>query len=154
MLAGIFLAIHFSRRVKEEVMTLRNKIYVIIFATVEFIAVLFFLALAARAAEASDEAAKQEIVTGPEQHEMSLVSFDPWVVEGEVLGAVAGYVYDDVSSERPADYWELYDKEGNLLAVSWFDRFGIRRIAVDRGIVEYEDKLEGNFVVILDGNLL
>jgi hypothetical protein len=154
MHAGIFFAIHFSRRVKEEVMTLRNKIYVIIFATLEFIAVLFFLALAARAAEASDEAGEQEIVTGPEQHDMSLVSFDPWLVEGEVLGAVAGYVYDDVSTERPTDYWELYDTEGNLLAVSWFDRFGIRRIAVDRGIVEDEDKLEGNFVVVLDGNLL
>ena len=135
-------------------MTLRNRIYFIIFATLEFIAVLFFLALAARAAEASDKAAEQEIVTGPEQHDMSLVSFQPWVVEGEVLGAVAGYVYEDVTTERPADYWELYDKEGNLLAVSWFDRFGIRRLAVDRGILEDEDKLEGNFVVVLDGNLL
>jgi len=135
-------------------MTLRNKIYFIIFATLEFVAVLFFLSLAARAAEASDNAAEPEIVTGPEQHDMSLVSFQPWVVEGEVLGAVAGYVYDDVTTERPADYWELYDKEGNLLAVSWFDRFGIRRLAVDRGILEDEDKLEGNFVVVLDGKLL
>jgi hypothetical protein len=56
-----------------------------------------------------------------------------------------------VTTERPADYWELYDQEGNLLAVSWFDRFGIRRTAVDRGILENEDKLEGNFVVVLDG---
>jgi len=135
-------------------MTLRNKIYFIIFATLEFIAVLFFLSLAARAAEASDNATEKETVTGPEQHDMSLVSFQPWVVEGEVLGAVAGYVYEDVTTERPADYWELYDKEGNLLAVSWFDRFGIRRLAVDRGILEDEDKLEGNFVVVLDGKLL
>jgi hypothetical protein len=66
-----------------------------------------------------------------------IVSFDPWVVKGEVLGAVAVYIYDDVTTERPADYWE----EGDLLTVSWFDRFGIRRRAVDRGIVEEEDKL-------------
>jgi len=136
-------------------MTLRNKIFVIVFATLEFIAVLLFLGLvAARAAQPSHNATEKEIVMGPEQHAMSLVSFDPLVVEGEVMGEVATYVYDDVTTERPADYWELYDKQGNLLAVSWFDRFGIRRTAVDRGILENEDKLEGNFVVVLDGNLL
>jgi hypothetical protein len=136
-------------------MTLRNKIFVIVFATLEFIAVLLFLGLvAARAAGPSHNATEKEIVMGPEQHAMSLVSFDPLVVEGEVMGEVAAYVYDDVTTERPADYWELYDKQGNLLAVSWFDRFGIRRTAVDRGILENEDKLEGNFVVVLDGNPL
>jgi hypothetical protein len=51
MRAGIFFAILFSRGVKEGVMTLRNKIFVIVFATLEFIAVLLFLGLvAARAA--------------------------------------------------------------------------------------------------------
>ena len=133
-------------------MTFRNKIYVTLFAILEFIAVSFFLGLAASAAEASDNAAEQEIVAGPEQHDMSLVSFQPWVVEGEVLGTLAAYVYKDVTTERPADYWELYDKKGDLLAVSWFDRFGIRRTAVDRGIAEQKDELEGTFVVVLDGD--
>jgi hypothetical protein len=135
-------------------MTFRNKIYVTIFGILEFIAVLFLLGfVAARAAEANDNAAEQEIVTGPEQHEMKLVSFDPWVVEGEVMGAVATYVYDDVTTERPADYWEIYNQDGELLAVSWFDSLGIRKTAVDRGIVEEKDKLEGVFVVVLDGDL-
>jgi hypothetical protein len=134
-------------------MTCRNKIYFTIFAILEFVAVLFFLGLvAARAAEASDNAAEQESVTAPEQHDMSLVSFDPWVVEGEIMGEVAAYVYNDVTTERPADYWELYDKEGNLLALSWFDRFGIKRTAVDRGIAEEKDQLEGIFVIVLDGD--
>ena len=84
-------------------MTFRNKIYVTIFAILEFIAVLFFLGfVAARAAEARDNATRQEIVTGPQQHDMSLVSLYPWVVEGEVLGTIAAYVYDDVTTERPA----------------------------------------------------
>ena len=136
-------------------MTFRNKIYVTIFGILEFIAVLFLLGLvAARAAEASDNAGQQEIVAGPEQHEMRLVSFDPWVVEGEVMGAVATYVYDDVTTERPADYWEIYNQDGELLAVSWFDSLGIRKTAVDRGIVEEKDKLEGVFVVVLDGDLM
>ena len=65
----------------EGAMTFRNKIYVTIFAILEFIAVLFFLGfVATRAVEASNNARKQEIVTGSEQHDMSLVSFDPWVV--------------------------------------------------------------------------
>ncbi len=85
---------------------------------------------------------------------MTLVSSQPWVVEGEVLGTLAAYVYSDVTTERPVDYWELYDKQTNLLAASWFDRFGIQRTAVDRGIVEEEDKLEGIFAVVLDGNLI
>jgi hypothetical protein len=56
-----------------------------------------------------------------------------------------------VTTERQVDYWELYDKEDNLLAVGWFDKFGIQRTAVDRGIVEQGEKLEGVFVVVLDG---
>jgi hypothetical protein len=136
-------------------MTFRNKIYVTIFGILEFIAVLFFLGLvAAKAAEASDNAGEQEIVAGPEQHQMTLVSFDPWVVQGEVMGAVAAYVYDDVTTERPADYWEIYNQDGGLLAVIWFDSLGLRKTAVDRGIVEDKDKLEGVFVVVLDGDLM
>jgi hypothetical protein len=67
---------------------------------------------------------------------------------------VATYVYDDVTTERPADYWEIYNQDGELLAVSWFDSLGIRKTAVDRGIVEEKDKLEGVFVVVLDGDLM
>jgi hypothetical protein len=69
-----------------------------------------------------------------------------------VLGAVAVYVYADVGTKRTADYLELYDKEGDLVGASWFDRFGIQRTAIDRGIMEEEDKLEGVFVVVLDGD--
>jgi hypothetical protein len=136
-------------------MTFRNKIYVTIFGILEFIAVLFFLGfVAARAAEANDNAAEHEIVAGPEQHQMTLVSFDPWVIEGEVMGAVAAYVYDDVTTERAADYWEIYNQDAELLAVIWFDSLGVRKTAVDRGIVEEKDKLEGVFVVVLDGDLM
>ena len=83
---------------------------------------------------------------------MNLVSFDPWVVEGEVLGTFAAYVYDDVTTERPADYWELYDKNGGLLAISWFDRSGVQMTAVDRGILEEKDRLDGILVVLLTGD--
>jgi hypothetical protein len=67
------------------------------------------------------------------------------------LGTIAAYVYTDVTTERAADYWELYDKTGDLLAVSWFDRSGAQRTAVDRGFVEEKDRLEGLLVVVLTG---
>ena len=129
-------------------MAFRNKIYFIILGAI--VQLLFFGDVRGDELQPSENALEQEIVTGP-QHDMSLVSFSPWVVEGEVLGTLAAYVYDDVSTARPADYWELYDKEGNLLAIGWFDKFGIQRTAIDRGIVEQKDKLEGIFVVILNG---
>ena len=83
---------------------------------------------------------------------MTLVSFEPWVVEGELLGLVAAYSYDDVTTDRPTDYWELYNNEGSLVAVSWLDQFGARRTAVDRRIVEEADQLEGVFVIVSDGS--
>jgi hypothetical protein len=46
---------------------------------------------------------------------------------------------------------ELYNSTGTLVAVSWFDRYGIRRIVVDRGLLEGKDELQGIFVVVLDG---
>jgi hypothetical protein len=67
-----------------------------------------------------------------------------------MLGAFA--VYDDARTKRPADYFEVYDSNGDLLAVGWFDRFGIQRMAVDRGLIEKGDELEGVFVSLLDGD--
>src|SRR5438309_9441968 len=128
-------------------MAFRNKIYFIILGVI--VQVLFFGDVRADELQPSDNATGQEVATAPEQHDMSLVSFDPWVVEGEVLGEVAAYVYDDVTTERPADYWELYDKNGDLLAVSWFDRSGVQRSAVDRGILEEKDRLVGVLVDVL-----
>ena len=71
-------------------MILRNKIYFIIIAASYFIAVLFVLVIAANAEEAGAHAVEQEIVTGPGQHDLSLISSQPWLVEGEVLGTLTG----------------------------------------------------------------
>jgi hypothetical protein len=140
-----------SREVTEVVMAFRNKIYFIVLGIVAQL--LFFGDVGARQVEPSDNNTGQEMVTGPEQHEMRLVSFEPWIVEEQIMGTVAAYVYDDVTTERPVDYWEIYNQDGELLAVSWFDSLGVRRTAVDRGIVEEKDELEGIFVVVLDGDL-
>jgi hypothetical protein len=131
-------------------MAFRNKIYFIILGIVAQL--LFFGDVRADGLQPNDNASEQEIVTVPAHDSMTLVSSQPWVVEGEVLGALEAYVYNDRTTERPADYWELYDGTGDLVAISWFDRFGIQRLAVDRGLIDESDKLEGTFVVFLDGD--
>ena len=68
------------------------------------------------------------------------------------MGRVA--IYDDPTTQRSADYLELYNNAGDLVAVGWFDRFGIERMAVDRGLLEDRDELEGVFIVLLDGEAL
>src|SRR5262245_11085085 len=134
----------------EAVMATKNKLLFMILAIV--VQLWLFADVRAGELQATTDAQGQAAATGPELHDMSLVSYEPWLVEGQVLGALAEYVYDDVTTQRPTDYWELYDKQGELVAVSWFDRFGIQRTAVDRGIVEQKDKLEGVFVVVVDGD--
>ena len=118
------------------------------------VAQLFFFGyVAAEPLEAGDNLSGQEIglpATVSEQPTLTLVSFSPLVVEGEIVGEVAAY--DDPTTKRPIDYWELYNSEGGLSAVGWFDRFGIQRTAVDRGLLDNEDKLEGVFVLLSEGD--
>ena len=142
-------------------MRLRNKIYFVAITTAYFVAVLFALVVAASAQQTSDRGVEQETAIGPGQHDTNLTFIQPWIVDDQVVGSMAAYVYSDVATKRPVDYWELYDdywelydNDGDLVAVGWFDKFGIQRTAIDRGIVEDEDKLEGIFVVVLDGELL
>jgi hypothetical protein len=126
----------------------------ICFVMLGLVAQLFFFGyVAAKLLEAGDNLSGQEIglpATASEQRTLILVSFSPLVVEGEIVGEVAAY--DDPATKRPIDYWELYNSEGGLSAVGWFDRFGIQRMAVDRGLLEDEDKLEGVFVLLSEGD--
>ena len=90
-------------------MAFRNKIYFIILGIVAQL--LFFGDV--RADGLRPSASEQEIVMAAAHNNMTLVSSQPWVVEGgEVWGTLAAYVYDDVTTKRPADYWELYGSTG------------------------------------------
>jgi hypothetical protein len=85
-------------------------------------------------------------------HDLVLATFYRVIVEGKIVGALL--VYGNPKTKRPKDYLELYDNETNLVAVGWFDRFGIQRIAIDRGLFEDGPKLQGVFVTLLDGDPL
>ena len=118
------------------------------------VAQLFFFGYvtAESRADSSGVLQRQTFLPGsvPEKDRLILVSFLPVIVEGKIVGRVA--VYDDPRTERPADYLELYNSTDGLLAVNWFDRFGIERIAVDRGLLGETHRLQGVFVLLLDGD--
>jgi len=132
-------------------MKFKNKSYFII---LEFVGLLFFLGfIATKSLEGADSASEPEALltaAGLEHPSLTLVSFAPLVIAGNTVGKVL--IYDDPTTKRPADYFELYDTDGDLLAVDWFDRFGIQRMAVDRGLLEKTLKLEGVFVVLIEGD--
>ncbi len=71
--------------------------------------------------------------------------------DAEVLAAIA--VYDNPQTARPVDYLEFYDGAGNLLQASWLDKYGIRRTAVDRALLQEDaPRLEGILVLLLEGD--
>ena len=63
--------------------------------------------------------------------------------------------YDDPRTKLKIDYIEFYDVAGNLLLVSWIDRFGICEIAIDRGLLdEKHPGIEGVLVALPSGTNL
>jgi hypothetical protein len=128
-----------------------NKIFVIMF--ILLVGLLISAPLRAEPTLTSYQPLAQNIflpVWALEQHELTQMAVASMVVGDKAVGVVA--VYDDPTTERPADYLELYDDTGHLLAASWFDRLGVERVAVDRGFLEGNNELDGVFVILLDGD--
>jgi archaeosine-15-forming tRNA-guanine transglycosylase len=133
-------------------MTLKNKIYLAIIFTLAFIGQLIFLGyLAATAVQAAEPKAALSALE-LRRHLLNIVSLSPVIAQGGTVGARV--VYDDPSTTRPEDYVEVYDSDGELVAVGWLDQFGIQRMAIDRAFVDGGDKLEGAFVAIVDGEFI
>ena len=89
-------------------------------------------------------------IFGPKERPPILMSSSRLIVEGKTVGEVLAY--DDPTTKRPADYFELYDSTGDLVAIGWFDRFGIRRMILDRSLLDGTDGLEGVFVFLVEGD--
>jgi len=91
--------------------------------------------------------------SAPNKSKLIPVSFTTIQVGADIAGTMA--TYDDPQTERPMDYIELYDGSGGLLLIGWIDRFGIRRTAVDRGLLQEDtSRLEGVLVLLADGTSL
>jgi hypothetical protein len=85
----------------------------------------------------------------PPKTEMTILGFFGFTLGGQA-GSIA--VYDDAATKRVGDYSEIYNATGDLVAIVWYDAFGILRSAVDRGVILHKP-LEGVFVLVLDGEL-
>ena len=85
--------------------------------------------------------------SAPGSDRLVLVSFFTITVKAEIIDGMA--VYDNPQSGRPADYIELFDGAGGLLMVGWVDRFGIRRTAMDQGLLQKEASGPEEILVLL-----
>ena len=81
---------------------------------------------------------------------LTAVLSTPLVAHGTELGTAV--VYDDSSTARPEDYIEIYNSGGELMAVVWFDRFGIQRLAIDRAFAVGKDQIEGVLIAVVNGD--
>ena len=106
----------------------------------------------AQGADGSSQPRFAAPAVGLPQVSFTLISFSPLVANGETVGAIA--VYDDPTTQRAADYLEVFDSGGALVVVSWFDRFGIERLVVDRALVDGGQELEGVFVMVVNGEAI
>ena len=104
-----------------------------------------------------NESSESVLLPLPAAEKSRLTVIDTVMVMDEDENAVAGILvlYDDIRTKREIDYVELYNVIGNLLVVSWIDRFGICQTAVDRGLLDKEEPtIEGVLVSVTKGTAL
>lgn len=134
-------------------MSLKNKFYFMLIVLLVLAVQLVFLdwiANAAIAPESVNDLETRRWVLEPLQRSLTLISLSPVIADSKTIGALA--VYDDPTTQRSEDYLELYASDGELVAVGWFDRFGIPRMAVDRSLLEGKTDLHGQFITVVDGD--
>ena len=80
---------------------------------------------------------------------LNLVQLVPVTSNRDNVGIIA--IYDNPMTRRAEDYLELRDDRGQIVAMEWFDQFGIRRLTLDRGFLNGAAKFERIFVTLLSG---
>jgi hypothetical protein len=130
-------------------MTRKNSLYFAIIIYLGFIGELILLDYIARTSLAAETETTSSAPLGRPRRSLNLVSLVPVTTNG---GTATVTVYDDPATPRKEDYLELYDGSGELVAVGWFDEFGIQRLAIDRAVVEGRDELQGVFVMLVEGH--
>lgn len=89
----------------------------------------------------------------PDRNRMAVVQTLTFMEEE--LGAGVLVFYNDERTKWKIDYIELYDLEGNLLVVTWIDRFGACQVAIDQGLLDPDDpSIDGVLVILEVGTML
>jgi hypothetical protein len=88
----------------------------------------------------------------PDKDRLVVTDYETVLDEGDGVGILV--FYDDPRTKLEVDYIELYDIAGNLLLVSWIDRFGICQVAMDRGLLdEKHPNVAGVLVIMTTGGM-
>jgi hypothetical protein len=89
----------------------------------------------------------------PDRGQLVIIDY---AMVAEVGGGVGVMIfYDAPRTKLKLDYLEVYDIGGDLLLVSWIDRYGVCQIAIDRALLnEDPPALDGILVLITGGTAL
>jgi hypothetical protein len=85
----------------------------------------------------------------PDRGQLVLTQYG--MVEEERGGVGIMIFYDDPRTKLELDYIELYDVRGDLLLVSWIDRFGVCQFAIDRALLNRDEPAVDGILVLITG---
>ncbi|MDH3442283.1 MAG: hypothetical protein OEN50_00020 [Deltaproteobacteria bacterium] len=89
--------------------------------------------------------------SAPETRDFLLVTYFKIRLDDQFVAIVA--LYNDPKTRREVDYAEVYQGSGHLLGIAWLDEFGVRRSAVDYGLIgEDSANVTGVLVLVNEGN--
>jgi len=89
----------------------------------------------------------------PDRGQLVIIDYAMVAEAGGGVGVMI--FYDDPRRKLTLDYLEVYDIGGDLLLVSWIDRFGVCQVAIDRALLnEDPPALDGILVLVTGGTPL
>jgi len=85
----------------------------------------------------------------PDRDQLALTDYAIVAEEGGGVGVII--FYDDPRTNWELDYIELYDISGDLLVVTWIDRFGVYQVAIDRALMNKDHPAVDGVLVLITG---
>ena len=87
----------------------------------------------------------------PDKGQFAVTDYSMVEEEGGGVGIMV--FYDDPRTKLDIDYLELYDIDGDLLLVSWIDRFGVCQVAIDRALLNKDQSTVDGVLVLITGGI-
>ena len=85
----------------------------------------------------------------PDKGQLVVTDYAMVKEEGGGLGIMV--FYDDPRTKLEIDYLEIFDVAGDLLLVSWIDRFGVCQVAIDRALLTKDQPTVDGVLVLITG---
>jgi hypothetical protein len=85
----------------------------------------------------------------PDKGQLVVTDYAMVKEEGGGLGIMV--FYDDPRTKLEIDYLEIFDIAGDLLLVSWIDRFGVCQVAIDRALLTKDQPTVDGVLVLITG---